>query len=313
MRFDLGGTACFRTCHVRSETGWLPYSSLYRSSLGPNGETEAFLLRRQNVAILYLVLRQCASGLFVNLFALETLISWKYLVSCFEVFFLFVSLHARCLFFSSNLRASNLTVTSLSSIMATPLDEEILPNKLRSLRRYITAHDLEGKAVLSTSISEEALQWQRFPRAAMFLAYSTPSYPVNLQDDVDVAEYNSLIHNPPGLFFPGSTLCRILDLSPGEVSPMHRTQTLDYGVVLDGEVELILNDLEKPAGRRTMGRGDICVQRATLHAWRNMSPTQWARMMFVLIGCEKPVVNGVALGENMELVEGSLREILTSN
>jgi hypothetical protein len=197
-------------------------------------------------------------------------------------------------------------------MMTTLSDEGTLPNKLRPLHRYITTHDSEGKAILSTSVSEEELQWQHLPRAAMFLAYSTRSYPVNLQNDVDVAEYDSLIHNPPGLFFPGSTICRILDLSPGDVSPMHRTQTIDYGVVLDGEVELILDDLEKPTGRRMMGRGDICVQRATLHAWRNMSSTQWARMMFVLVACEKPVVNGVALSENMELVEGSLKEVLAS-
>lgn len=47
---------------------------------------------------------------------------------------------------------------------------------------------------------------------------------------------------------------------------MHRTTSLDYGIVLEGEVELILDSGE----RRAMKAGDIAVQRATMHAWRNM-------------------------------------------
>lgn len=59
---------------------------------------------------------------------------------------------------------------------------------------------------------------------------------------------------------------------------MHRTTSLDYGVVLEGEVELILDGGEK----RVMKRGDICVQRGTNHAWRNCSETEWSRMLYVL-------------------------------
>ena len=47
---------------------------------------------------------------------------------------------------------------------------------------------------------------------------------------------------------------------------MHRTVSLDYGVVLEGEVELVLDSGET----RLMKRGDVSVQRGTNHAWRNM-------------------------------------------
>lgn len=59
---------------------------------------------------------------------------------------------------------------------------------------------------------------------------------------------------------------------------MHRTQSLDYGVVIEGEVEMVLDD----GVSTVMGRGDVAVQRGTSHGWRNVSKTEWARMFFVL-------------------------------
>lgn len=49
----------------------------------------------------------------------------------------------------------------------------------------------------------------------------------------------------------------------------------------------------------TMKRGDVAVQRATMHAWRNPSETEWARMIFVLQDCQKPVVQGREVGEDL--------------
>jgi len=62
---------------------------------------------------------------------------------------------------------------------------------------------------------------------------------------------------------------------------MHRTVSLDYGVVIIGEVELVLDSGET----RLMKAGDVCIQRATMHAWRNTSKTEWARMLYVLQPC----------------------------
>ena len=58
---------------------------------------------------------------------------------------------------------------------------------------------------------------------------------------------------------------------------MHRTETVDYGIVLEGEVVLILDE------RETIVRaGDVVVQRGTSHAWANRSSSN-ARIAFVLI------------------------------
>lgn len=76
---------------------------------------------------------------------------------------------------------------------------------------------------------------------------------------------------------------------------MHRTQSLDYGVVLEGEIEMELDGGEI----KVLKRGDVAVQRGTMHAWRNQSKTEWARMLFVLQGCEPVVVGGERLGEDL--------------
>jgi quercetin dioxygenase-like cupin family protein len=75
---------------------------------------------------------------------------------------------------------------------------------------------------------------------------------------------------------------------------MHRTISLDYGVVLEGKVECHLDSGEV----KTLNRGDVCVQRATNHAWKNVSEG-WVRMMFVLLPSEAPVVGGKTLGTDL--------------
>ncbi|AJR24181.1 cupin domain-containing protein [Sphingobium sp. YBL2] len=58
---------------------------------------------------------------------------------------------------------------------------------------------------------------------------------------------------------------------------MHRTETVDYGVVIEGEIVLVLDDSEV-----TLRPGDVCVQRGTNHAWSNRTD-QVARIAFILI------------------------------
>lgn len=75
---------------------------------------------------------------------------------------------------------------------------------------------------------------------------------------------------------------------------MHRTTSLDYGVVLEGLLECHLDSGEV----KRMERGDVCVQRATNHAWKNVGEG-WARMMFVLLPSEAPVVGEKTLGTDL--------------
>lgn len=79
---------------------------------------------------------------------------------------------------------------------------------------------------------------------------------------------------------------------------MHRTVSLDYGVVLDGEVILKLDSGET----RRLLRGDIFVQRGTAHQWQNPSETRPARLLLVHLDSKEVVVeNKGALPESMAL------------
>lgn len=81
---------------------------------------------------------------------------------------------------------------------------------------------------------------------------------------------------------------RCVDRPPGLIFPMHRTTSLDYGVVLEGEIELILDSGEK----KLMKRGDVSIQRGTMHLLRNTSKTEWGRMLYVLIEAKDVDIEG---------------------
>jgi hypothetical protein len=89
----------------------------------------------------------------------------------------------------------------------------------------------------------------------------------------------------------------MIDFAPNELTPLHRALSIDYGVVLEGEFELILESGEK----RIMRQGDVSIQRATAHQWRNLTGGGYlpGRMMWVLLGIEPAIVNGKQLEEFM--------------
>ena len=63
---------------------------------------------------------------------------------------------------------------------------------------------------------------------------------------------------------------------------MHRTQSLDFAIVLSGEIYLVLDDSET-----LLKAGDVVIQCATNHAWSNRSDKP-CRMAFVMVGAESP-------------------------
>ncbi|RAK89809.1 cupin domain protein [Aspergillus costaricaensis CBS 115574] len=159
---------------------------------------------------------------------------------------------------------------------------------IRPLSRYITTHDpTTNKAIFSTTLSETmpVQQIQDSANAQFSLAYTTDSFPANLTDEADIPAYASYLTNPPGITISTGSVCRIVDMPPHALSPMHRTVSVDYGVVLEGEVELVLDSGET----RLLKRGDVAIQRGTNHAWRNVTPDgengggSWARMLYVLL------------------------------
>ncbi|KAF9699081.1 hypothetical protein EKO04_003272 [Ascochyta lentis] len=175
-----------------------------------------------------------------------------------------------------------------------------LENKLPSLKRYITTHDATTKKAIFSDAADETLKWDRIPSASFGLPYVTKGHPVDLNNDADINVYKPFLEKAPGLVTSGGTVLRFVDMEPGALSPMHRTISLDYGVVIEGEVELVLDSGET----RVLKRGDVAIQRGTMHAWRNLSKDNWARMMYVLQESKPIELGGEALKEDYGTMEG---------
>jgi quercetin dioxygenase-like cupin family protein len=175
-----------------------------------------------------------------------------------------------------------------------------IENKLPSLKRYITTHDASTKKAIFSDATAEDLKFDRIPGAAFGLPYVTKGHPVELNNDADINVYKPFLEKAPGLVTSGGTVLRFVDMEPGSLSPMHRTISLDYGVVIEGEVELVLDSGET----RVLKRGDVAIQRGTMHAWRNMSQDSWARMMYVLQESKPVELGGEVLKEDYGTMEG---------
>lgn len=172
-------------------------------------------------------------------------------------------------------------------------------NNLPPIKRFITTHDDSGKAIFSNTLSENN-SFRDIPGAGFALGYTTKGFPVDLNGDQDINAYKQFLESPPGIVISNGTVLRFVDMAPGHLSPMHRTVSLDYGVIIEGDVELVLDSGET----RQMTRGDVAIQRGTMHAWKNLSDTRWARMMFVLQHSKPIVLNGQELGEDYGTMQG---------
>ncbi|EHA46825.1 hypothetical protein MCOR27_002437 [Pyricularia oryzae] len=181
-----------------------------------------------------------------------------------------------------------------------------LEGTLRHPDRYITTHDeTTGKAIVDTSIPAKAPFYRlgdgKIKTGVEFAqCFITSAFPAELAGGADLASYSSFLASPPGLVVNGGTVLRYVDMEPGHVSPMHRTLSMDYGIVIEGEVELLLDS----GDTRPMKRGDVCVQRATMHAWRNLSSTEWARMLFILQPVQPFEVGGKMVEEDLGTMKG---------
>ncbi|KAL9103063.1 MAG: hypothetical protein Q9163_001861 [Psora crenata] len=174
------------------------------------------------------------------------------------------------------------------------------PARLPDFQRHITGHNDAGKAIFESSTADPSVSLFN-DTIAFNTVYTTSEMPLSLNDNQDLKAHKELLSSGHlGLVNPNGTVCRVVDFGPGTDPLMHRTQSLDYGVVLEGELELILDD----GANKILKKGDVVVQRATYHGWRNTSKTEWARMLFVLQHCQKVLVNGRELGEDLSNAGG---------
>ncbi len=156
----------------------------------------------------------------------------------------------------------------------------------KNVRRVVTGHDDDGVAIFR---SDDSFEPELVPSkdAAMVTVWTTATVPADLNDETDGRE------RPTGTTLNGGSVIRVCDMLPGQSSPMHRTKSIDYGIVMEGEIEL---ELDNGVVKRLQA-GDIIVQRGTIHLWRNPSATQICRLVFVLIEAPAYLHNGKPLDE----------------
>lgn len=139
-------------------------------------------------------------------------------------------------------------------------------------RRVVTGHDASGRGVV-ISDGPPAVSRQVADGASFYELWATASSPAPIEavEPEPVAQSDPV--GPPA----GGTRVRVVDMPAGTRSPMHRTESVDYGIVLAGTLTLTLEGEET-----TVGPGDLIVQRGTDHAWENRSDEP-VRMLFVLL------------------------------
>jgi len=155
-------------------------------------------------------------------------------------------------------------------------------------RRVVTGHDARGRSVFASDGQVPVVRTA--PDGAYFYEiWGTPAAPAPVgAAEPDPTEDSLTV--PPA---PAGTKIRINEFPPGVVSPVHRTQSVDYGIVLSGEVVLVLDESET-----TLRAGDVVVQRGTSHRWENRSGAT-ARVAFILVdGLFTAELRGL-LGENV--------------
>jgi quercetin dioxygenase-like cupin family protein len=124
--------------------------------------------------------------------------------------------------------------------------------------------------------------------AEFALIWTTETVPADNNTDCVGAD------RPAGLTLHGGSVIRVVDMLPGGKSPMHRSHSIDYGIILSGHLELDLDGGETI----TLNPSDIVVQRGTNHLWRNPSPTEPCRIVFILIEAKPIVIDGVEIPES---------------
>jgi hypothetical protein len=175
-----------------------------------------------------------------------------------------------------------------------------MPTELPPVRRIVTANDAQGRSHIAEDGVSPAMM--TLPGRTGFRnnnLWRTVGSPADVGAPDTVLEHRGVL--PP----PGGTVLRVVDIPPEprdaderarameaafqQVYPdavhqpdqrhpgMHVTPTIDYAIVLQGEVHAILDD-----GETLMKAGDILVQRGTNHAWANRSDAV-ARIAFILV------------------------------
>jgi quercetin dioxygenase-like cupin family protein len=149
------------------------------------------------------------------------------------------------------------------------------------VRRIVTGHDATGKAIVASDEVMNGVSAPARPYISRCEIWSTDKMPVDNSEEAAPAQRKGFVvrHNYVGS--GEGTVVRITEFAPGAPKFMHRTETVDYAILLQGECDLELDD-----GKTVhMKQGDIVVQRGTMHAWVN-NGSEPCTFAFILIDAD---------------------------
>ena len=150
------------------------------------------------------------------------------------------------------------------------------------VRRVVTGHDKDGKAIVQIDEVSQNLRSAR-PKATACVVWTSQGFPVDNTGTADdgLRETGTTLDN--------GTVFRVLELAPGASPRNHRTDSIDYAVVMAGEIDMELDDATVH-----LKAGDVLVQRGTIHNWVNRGTVPCV-IAFVLIAAKPVEVGGRVL------------------
>jgi quercetin dioxygenase-like cupin family protein len=151
------------------------------------------------------------------------------------------------------------------------------------VRRVVTGHDANGRAVVKRDETLELETRDLRSNVAAHVIWTSESFPVDNTGDEDTAE------RATGLTLANGTVFRVVEFAPGNAPRLHRTDSIDYAVVISGEI-----DMELDGEVVHLKAGDVLVQRGTIHNWLNRG-SEPCRIAFVLIDAQPVAVAGTVL------------------
>ncbi|HEV8340852.1 MAG TPA: cupin domain-containing protein [Candidatus Binatia bacterium] len=150
------------------------------------------------------------------------------------------------------------------------------------VRRVVTGHDANGRAVVKIDEVSKNITSSR-PGATACVVWTTESFPVNNTGDSDEGL------RKVGTTLKNGTVFRVIEFAPGVAPRNHRTDSIDYAVVVSGEIDMEIEDSVVH-----LSAGDVLVQRGTIHNWVNRG-TEPCVMAFILIDAKPVEVDGKVL------------------
>lgn len=150
------------------------------------------------------------------------------------------------------------------------------------VRRVVTGHDASGRAVVKIDELSKNIGSSR-PGATSCVAWTTEAFPVNNTggDDEGLRKVGTTLRN--------GTVFRVIEFAPGVAPRNHRTDSVDYVVVMSGEI-----DMELEGSVVHLRAGDVLVQRGTIHNWVNRGTTPCV-IAAILIDAKPVEVDGKVL------------------